>query len=327
MGTSSTRLEQLIDDPHGLADSFIDEWLSPEPYVTARTSGSTGEPKEIRLLKDDMLKSAAATCRFFGIARQSRMLLPLSPDYIAGKMMIVRAIASGAHLFIECPSSNPAASDYGQLDLLPIVPAQIKGLLSSSYIGNIKNILIGGAPLSPSEELLICNSGVKAWASYGMTETCSHVALRDVTSGHEHFTMLPGIQAAQDNRGCLVIEAPAFSFRRLVTNDIVELIDDKHFRWLGRADNVINSGGIKLHPEQIERKLAAIIDSPFYIIGRKSAKWGEEAVLYVESTSIDPQSLMSHIRQQLDRYSVPKEIKTLPQFERTESGKVKRRLL
>ncbi len=327
MGAPSTRLEQLINDPHGLADRFIDEWLSPESYVTARTSGSTGEPKEIHLLKDDMLKSAAATCRFFGISRQSRMLLPLSSDYIAGKMMIVRAIVSGAHLFIEHPSSKPVAYDYGQLDLIPIVPSQLDGLLSSPYINNVRNILIGGAPLSPAEESRICKSGINAWASYGMTETCSHVALRDITSGDDRFTMLPGIHAANDCRGCLIIEAPEFSFRRLITNDIVELIDDKHFRWLGRADNVINSGGIKLHPEQIERKLAGIIDAPFYIIGRKNDRWGEEAVLYIESTSIDPQSLMSRIRQQLDRYSVPKEIKTLPQFERTESGKVKRRLL
>lgn len=327
MGITPTRLARLIEDPAGLADSFIHEWLSPEPYVTAHTSGSTGEPKEIRLLKSDMLTSADATCRFFGIDSGSRLLLPLSPSYIAGKMMIVRAITSGARLFIEPPSSSPMTTGYGPLDLVPVVPSQLDGLLSSRHIGNVRNILAGGAPLSAAEEERLTRSGIKAWASYGMTETCSHVALRDITGKDGYFTMLPGIHATTDDRGCLVINAPQFSFRRLVTNDIIELIDDKRFRWIGRHDNVIISGGIKLHPEQIEAQLTGLIEAPFYITGRKSEKWGEEAVLYIESKSIDTSSLMENIRQRIDRYSVPKEIIVVPRFERTASGKIKRRLL
>lgn len=327
MGDTTTRLAHMIEDPEGLACGFLNEWFSPDPYIIAHTSGSTGEPKETRLLKSDMLKSADATCRFFGIDSGSSMLLPLSPSYIAGKMMIVRAIHSGARLFIEPPSSSPMSIDYGTLDLVPVVPSQLEGLLSRRHADNIKNILVGGAPLSAEEEKKLTGSGIKAWASYGMTETCSHVALRDIIAGDCHFTMLPGIHAATDDRGCLVIDAPEFSFRRLTTNDVVELIDDKRFRWTGRYDNVINSGGIKLHPELIETRISHLIDVPFYIIGRKSEKWGEEAVLYIESQPFDASPLEEKIRQILDRYSMPKEIIAVTHFDRTPSGKIKRSLL
>lgn len=327
MDITAARLAQLIDDPDGAAARFIGEWLSATPYVTAHTSGSTGDPKEIHLLKDDMKKSAMATCQFFGIDSSSVMLLPLSPSYIAGKMMIVRAIVSGARLHIEPPSSSPAKTDYGMLGLVPIVPAQLDGLLSSQFLPNVRNLLIGGSPLSADAETRVRQSGVKAWASYGMTETCSHVALRDITSGSEVYTMLPGISAATDSRGCLVINAPEFSFRQLATNDIVELIDSQHFRWIGRHDNVINSGGIKLHPELIERQISDIVNAPFYITGRPSEKWGEEAVLYIESTTVDKEALMQRIKSTLDKYSTPKEIIAVPEFQRTDSGKIKRLIL
>ena len=327
MGTPATRLALMIDDPQGLADEFLKEWFAPEPYVTAHTSGSTGEPKGIKLLKSDMLKSAEATCRFFNIDSGSNMLLPLSPSYIAGKMMIVRAIVSGARLHVESPSSQPMASDYGTLDLVPIVPAQLAGILTNRLSGNIMNLLIGGAPLSSAEESLIAESGIKAWASYGMTETCSHVALRDITSRSDIYDMLPSITASTDDRGCLIINAPDFSFRQLVTNDIAEVISPSRFRWIGRHDNVIISGGIKLHPELIERQLAELIDEPFYIIGRHSERWGQEAVLYIEATSVDTDRLMPEIRKRLDRYSVPKEIIAVTRFDRTDSGKIKRRIL
>lgn len=327
MDITAARLAQLIDDPDGAAARFIDEWLSATPYVTAHTSGSTGAPKEIHLLKDDMKKSAMATCRFFGIDSSSVMLLPLSPSYIAGKMMIVRAIVSGARLHIEPPSSSPVKTDYGMLGLVPVVPAQLDGLLSSQFLTNVRNLLIGGSPLSADAETRVRQSGVKAWASYGMTETCSHVALRDITSCSDVYTMLPGISASTDSRGCLVINAPEFSFRQLATNDIVELIDSHHFRWIGRHDNVINSGGIKLHPELIERQISDIVNAPFYITGRPSEKWGEEAVLYIESTTVDKEALMQRIRSTLDKYSTPKEIIAVPEFQRTDSGKIKRLIL
>ncbi len=271
-----------------------------------------------------MRLSAEATCRYFGIGPESRLVLPLSPGYIAGKMMIVRALISGAELWIEEPSMSPLKRDYGIVGLLPVVPSQVTELLQSPYITGVRNLIVGGGALDPETEQKLAACHLKAYATYGMTETCSHVALRDITAGDEHFHALPGISFKTDERECLVIEAPHYSFRSLTTNDTVELIDNSRFRWKGRYDNVINSGGVKLHPEEIEKKLSRFIDRPFYIAGRPSKLWGEEAVLYIEGCDIDRDYIMEKARSVLDRYSVPKDVIVVPNFSRTDSGKIKR---
>lgn len=312
-----------IVDPERLTTAFLAEWHNDKDYVVARTSGSTGKPKEIHLLKSDMIRSAKATCRIFGINGRSRLVLPLSTDYIAGKMMVVRGIVSGAELIVEKPSSHPLAENYGEVDLTAIVPSQIDGLLESP--DNIRQAIVGGGQISAKSEQRLIDSPIDAYATYGMTETCSHVALRKISE--EEFTAIDGITFSLDNHGCLAIQAPEFSFKEIITNDIVRLRDARHFTWIGRADNVINSGGVKLHPEAIERKLSAIIPCPFYIAGRPSERWGEEAVLYVESTDIDKNEIIEKARSVLDRYSVPKEVICVPKFLRTYSGKIKRVLL
>ena len=223
-------MEAMIHNITPEARQFIEEWNNSHDYIIAHTSGSTGKPKEIRLLKSDMRLSAEATCRYFGIGPESRLVLPLSPSYIAGKMMIVRALTSGAELWIEEPSMSPLKRDYGHIDLLPVVPSQLPTLLQSPYVTEVRNLIVGGGALDPETELQLAACNLKAYATYGMTETCSHVALRDITAGDEHFHALPGISFTTDERECLVIEAPHYSFRSLTTNDTVELIDNSRFR-------------------------------------------------------------------------------------------------
>lgn len=316
----------VIDESH-IADDFIAEWNNPLPYIIAHTSGSTGTPKEIKLLKSDMIKSAEATCRFFNIDSHSTLLLPLSPDYIAGKMMIVRAFISGADLYVEKASSSPLKKDYGVIDLLPIVPSQIGPLLRNTFLSRINNLLIGGGAVPPDMEKEIIYRRINAFASYGMTETCSHIALRNITSDNGIFTTVPGIEIATDSRDCLRLNRHPFSFGTLATNDIIELLDSRHFRWRGRYDNVINSGGIKIYPEECERLIADAIPYPFYIIGRPHNVWGEEAVLYVEAEHPDREFLTALMKSRLPRYHVPHDIIACPHFERTSSGKIKRKLL
>lgn len=316
-----------IIDPDRLAERFIEEWQNADNFITAHTSGSTGKPKEIRLFKSDMIRSAEATCRFFGIDGGSRLHLPLSTDYIAGKMMVVRALCSGAELIVEKPSSKPLARHYGPIDLTAVVPSQVPGLLDSAYAKDVRQVIVGGGQISPSMEKRLAESPIEAFATYGMTETCSHVALRRITGESDSFKAIDGITFSTDSRGCLVIDAPEFTFKRIITNDIVELSDSRCFKWLGRFDNVINSGGIKLHPELIESRLSAFIDVPFYIVGRPSTRWGEEAVMYVESSNFYSEWLIKKAHSVLDRYSVPKEVICVKEFIRTKSGKIKRLLL
>lgn len=304
--------------------NFVEEWHNELPYIMAKTSGSTGKPKEIRLLKKDVAQSATATCSFFNINSNSTLVSPLSSNYIAGKMMIVRAIISGAKLWIEQPSNNPLQQDYGSIDLLPIVPSQVDWLINEcKYTHTIRNLIIGGGVLSKQREDGITRLNLNAYATYGMTETCSHIALRKLPN--DIYQTLPGISITQDDRKCLKVEATQFSFKELTTNDIIEIIDSTHFKWVGRYDNVINSGGVKIYPEDIERKLSEIISQPFFIIGSPDEKWGECVTLYVENGNENHKKLIEYCRNTLDKYSVPKRIICVKQFERTESGKIIRK--
>lgn len=325
MGNSAVELGQLIFGKDKATCEFLENWNNESLSITAHTSGSTGKPKLIELPKSDMLVSAQATCKFFGINKSSTLVLPLSVNYIAGKMMVVRSIVSGATLWIEPPSNRPLIRDYGMIDLLPIVPSQANWFYENPQLfKSVKNIIVGGGALTPEQEGRFHNQPCNVYASYGMTETCSHVALRNISAKEVCYTALPEISFETDSRECLVIVAPKYSFKRLVTNDIVELVNPKQFIWKGRYDNVINTGGIKVFPEEIEKQLSSLIDVPFYIIGRPSAQWGEEVVLYIESSPIDTTEIIKKARNILNPYCVPKAVIVKSQFYRTESGKIKR---
>ncbi len=317
-------------DPHGLAEPFLREWDDCSDSVVAHTSGSTGTPKEIRLLKSDMVASALATCRRFGIGSSSLLYMPLSASYIAGKMMLVRAAVSGARIQVVPPSLDPLpVPPVGRVALLPIVPAQADRFLASPYASMVDAVIVGGAPISAETEQALASSSAAVYATYGMTETCSHVALRRVGDPATPFEAMPVITFAVDPRGCLVIEAPAFSFRRIVANDIVELLTPTAFRWRGRADNIINTGGIKVVPEELESKLAPLLTGiSFYITSRPSERWGSELVLVVESPDdFNRAAFMEAASHILPHRLLPKQIITLPTLPRTPPGKLLRRPL
>lgn len=314
-----------LDSP---AVDFVTQWESGVKSFPARTSGSTGAPKEILLQRADMLRSAMATCDYFNLSSGSTIVSPLSASYIAGKMMIVRAIVADCRLVMEAPSNKPLIDFYGDIDLLPIVPSQAEWLLTSDLRGNrLKNVIVGGAPVPPSLECRLASASFNCVATYGMTETCSHIALR--TLGHPFFEAMPGVAFDVDADSCLIIQAEGYSFDRLITNDIVEIIDNRRFRWLGRRDNVIISGGVKLYPEDIERELSVVVDSPFYLIGRPDDKWGTAMVMYIEcdACEIDTEKLKSKIKMIVHPHKVPHEIRLREKFERTSSGKIRRVLL
>ena len=309
--------------------NFIEEWNNSSDYVVAHTSGSTGTPKEIRLFKRDMLASAKVTNVFFGITEKSRMLLCLSTSYIAGKMMIVRSVSSGAELVFEKPSNDVLADYEGEpFDLVAVVPSQVVGLLEhKERLKYVRTMLIGGSAVSSELEKRLVALGVNAYASYGMTETCSHIALRKIGAS-DIFTAVGPVQFRIDGRGCLCADVPHLSIKEVVTNDVVELLSPTEFRWIGRFDNVINTGGIKVYPEDVERILNKIIGDRFYISSQPSEKWGEEIVLVLERDIIgqeEEQMLFDKMKGVLSPYQVPKKIFFLPKFEETATSKVKRK--
>lgn len=308
---------------------FIYKWFDASTYIKAHTSGSTGRPKEINLLKSDMVASAMSTNAYFNITDSSKLLCPLSADYIAGKMMIVRAILSGAQLFMEQPSNSPIQYDYENIDLIAIVPSQLPHILNDNGKQcSIKNILIGGAQLPTDYARQIIKSGVQAFVSYGMTETCSHVALRKITGlSEEVYEAMSDIKFSTDERECLKILSDSRSFTELQTNDIVHLLDDQHFIWIGRADNVINSGGIKVYPEEIEQLIQpAMPDNiEYYIAKSVDDKWGEVPVLVISKDIYDKVALLEDVRDCVN-YNAQRPTRIIvDDISHTSSGKIIRR--
>jgi O-succinylbenzoic acid--CoA ligase len=324
--TINTTMTATIIDPECLATKFLEQWHNDEPYIVAHTSGSTGVPKAINLLKSDMRLSAQMTNRKFDITRNSTLFLPLSVDYIAGKMVVVRALEAGCTLIIEPASNHPIKQQPKAIDLISVVPSQVDSILSRPQcLAAIRNLLIGGAAIDNELENRVISSGINAYVSYGMTETCSHVALRRVGQS-PIYQALPGIKFATDGDDRLAITSRQMSFSRLQTNDIVRLIDDEHFIWLGRYDNVINSGGIKVYPETIERKIAGIINGRYYITSQNDAKWGNVPILVIEGENdlARTERIREMLHESLSPAEMPKAIKYVNQIELTSNGKIKR---
>ncbi len=318
--------------------AFVAEYVNDEDYVLAHTSGSTGEPKEVRLLKKDMQASAKLTNDFFGLTQDSVFYLGLSPKYIAGKMMIVRALELGASLITEEPSNKPLSEYDGvqRISLAAFVPSQIMYLLNNpEKLAIIDAMIIGGGKLAPRLEHWLAEYGANAYLTYGMTETCSHVALAPVSKIGMPFKAIGDVKFSVDDRQCLIIDAPQFTNTYIETNDVVELLDDKHFNWRGRFDNVINTGGIKVFPEEVESKLAPLFPAiRYYVTSQSSEKWGEELVLAFEYSSLgegeekrgDVQpALIEKMKTMLPHHAIPRKYVGVNKFEETKSGKIKRK--
>lgn len=305
---------------------FSKEWQSDRNYIVAHTSGSTGKPKEIKLLKDDMIVSARATNRFFGLKAADTLVCPLSLDYIAAKMMAVRAFEANANLVLQTPSNN-LTIDY-ETALLAIVPSQVDSLLQQPHLcKTIHNIIIGGAQLSDDRRAALISAGFNAYETYGMTETCSHVALKRVDENY--FKAIGDVTFNVDERHCLVANVPSMSIKRVATNDVVELIDSTSFKWIGRFDNVINTGGIKVHPEQLEKTIRNVIgnDYEFYIMGAPDEKWGQIVTMVIASPDDVADEMAEKLADVLDHKIMPKKIIAVDKLERTSNGKLKRQII
>jgi len=310
---------------------FLENWLDESDIIHAQTSGSTGVPKKLELKKEQMKASAKLTNQFFDLQKEDTVLLCLSTNYIAGKMMIVRALVGHLHLIAIEPSSYPTINK--PVMFAAMVPMQVETLLSSTegleVMCYIDKLIIGGSATSALLETKLQNVSTNCYATYGMTETVSHIALRKIngSDSSDEYRALEGVWFEQDERDCLVIHAPHLQAEPFITNDIVKLKNRNCFEWIGRFDNVINSGGVKLFPETIEKKISSFIAQRFYITSRKDEKLGEKVVLVIESepfTELKNQELDIQLSSHLGRFEKPREIIFKPQFEETSTGKVKR---
>ncbi|RIV68891.1 AMP-binding protein [Flagellimonas aequoris] len=304
---------------------FLLDWISNRPTLEVFTSGSTGKPKKIVLHKEHMVNSALATGEYFKLRPKQSALLCLPCTGIAGKMMLVRAMVLGLHLDEVEPTSTPLSHNQKQYDFTAMVPLQVQNSLED--LSRIKTLIIGGAPVDEKLRSELLKIHLKAYETYGMTETITHIAVKEIVpKPSPYFETLPHVTLATDDRGCLVIEAPKISEEKVVTNDLVELVSETRFKWLGRYDSVINSGGIKLMPETIEAKLAPVMNSRFFVTDVPDQALGQKLVLVIEGEPTPKEALLKQIKslKDISKYEVPKEIYFVKSFVETTTQKIHR---
>lgn len=297
---------------------FLLDWFDSKSYIEMQTSGTTGTPKKISVSKQAMVYSALATGDFFDLKAGDKALHCLPVKYVAGKMMLVRAMILGLDMEFVAPSSHPLKNNDINYDFVAMVPLQAQNSLKE--LKRVKKLIVGGAKISPVLEKELMKLKTNVFETYGMTETITHIAAKKV--GEKAFMVLPNVTISYDERNCLVIHAPKISEEIIQTNDLVELVSENQFVFLGRMDNVINSGGIKLIPEQIEDKLSKHIHKRFFITSKEDKELGEKLVLVIEGQQDD---FDSSLFDDLDKYEKPREIIFIPKFKETASGKIMRK--
>lgn len=309
--------------------SFIKKWLQGEPTFTLYTSGSTGQPKELTVTRDQLRASAARTIGKLKLSEKNTALVCLDTKYIAGKMMLVRALEANMPIMADEPVADPLRnlSQTLHAGFAALVPLQLDEILknqeSVKKLNQFQAIIIGGALVSSTLLEKIQTLSCTVYATYGMTETVSHIALQRLNGpdAQNSFETFPDIKIRLDERDCLVIEMPGFH-TPIVTNDLARISDDSHFTILGRQDNIINSGGVKLIPEIIEKKISPLLTQTFFVAGIHDERLGQKLVLVVEGEN--QTDLTPSLRQALSTYEVPKEILYVKQFVRTETQKINR---
>ena len=324
-------------------EEFLSEWNNDSPFIEVKTSGSTGEPKAMLVEKRRMLASARITCDFLGLRPGDTALLCMSLDYIAGKMMVVRAIERHLHLLTVPPTGHPLSTlltphstlhtPHSSLhtppsSLLPprftaMVPLQVYNTLQvpeeRERLMQVEHLIIGGGAIDEAMETELRQFPNAVWSTYGMTETLSHIALRRISGpeASEWYTPFPSVHLSLSDEGCLIIDAPEVCPEPLITNDIAEL-STRQFRILGRKDNVICSGGLKIQAEELERQLRPHMSAPFVISKRADEKFGEVVVLITEGSPSDARIICERI---LPKYHQPKAYLHLDHIPLTETGK------
>lgn len=325
-------LTDFVGNHYPTLSEFMTEWFSDSGSISVKTSGSTGLPKEILLERRHMINSAKATASFFGLDTGSKVLHCLPLGYIAGRMMLVRAMIVGWEMDLVDASGTPEIGNK-TYDFSAMVPLQVQN--SIEKLGHIRSLIVGGGAVSDELKDKLSDLNTKIYATYGMTETVTHVALAPLNraAGIEGqktiFTALPEISFSRDSRSCLVIQAPNICKSEVVTNDIVKLISPTSFQWIARHDHVINSGGIKLMPELIEKKLRKLIHVPFFLGREEDESLGEQMVLVVESD--EKYDLLSELKsfhaenpRLLLKFEIPRKVYFMNSFNYTETGKIQR---
>ncbi len=320
-----------LEDWEKMIYGFILEFLNDGSFIIQKTSGSTGIPKEIKLTGKAMMTSAQNTLEYLGILPGSNVLLCLPVEFIAGKMMIVRAIAGDLNLLLTAPKGIVSVPDKEEVELAAMVPYQVHKLLEKGYrFGNIKKLIIGGTAINDFILRHIENLETEIYESYGMAETCSHIALKRINGKKKEaaFHLMKDIHIETNDSGCLVIHSTYLDNTPIETTDVIHKITEKEFEYVGRLDNVINSGGIKIYPENLEKELRHVTGKECVIIPVPDTLLGQRPVLCIESNEpVDNNLITKTILNIFNKYHLPKGIICYPTLPRNASMKIDRAVL
>lgn len=320
---------------------FCQKWLLQQQEFILKTSGSTGEPKPIILTRNQMIASAKLTGKTFGLEVGDQALVCLNIDYIAGIMMLVRGMELGLKLTIVEPSSNPFQNLKNPcFDFYAFVPLQLQNLLKNEknveFLNKSKAIIVGGAAVNDILEKEIQNLYAPVYSTYGMTETVSHIAIKRLNevNKNDNFQVLEGVIIGIDDRNCLNIIAKASNNKLIQTNDIVEITNAKEFTLIGRFDNIINSGGVKIQLEKVEKlienEIKILNPSRYFVYGIPDEKLGQKLVLFVEGVTANTKlkdKFLINIQSVLSKYEVPKEIYFIKKFIETSTNKIDKKVV
>lgn len=310
--------------------TFLKEWYSPSSTLKIHTSGSTGPPKDIIVCKERMWNSAAATCEYLKLEKGETALLCMPLQYIAGKMMVVRSIYANMNLITVEPSGNPLNGIHKLPDFAAMIPLQVYNSLQDkeqkAKLAAIKTLIIGGGSIDVDLQKELRDFPNNIYSTYGMTETLSHIALRKLSGKDrsDHYIPLPDVNISLASDSTLIIDAPRVCENKLKTNDIAEIYEDGSFIIIGRKDNIINSGGIKIQIERLEEKLNSIISYKFAITSIPDAKFGEKIVLLIATNDDNKEKLKNAIKEKLDKFEYPKHFVCVDDIPTTGNKKIDR---
>lgn len=308
---------------------FLKEWYAPGKTIKVNTSGSTGIPKIILLDKTFVAASAQRTLNYFNLNAQDKVLHCLPSQYIAGKLMFVRALLGKLDLHLVNPTSNFAFLEKEDFKFAAMVPNQLIKIVNSKInIDKLESLLIGGAAVQANLEKELQEISTQCYSSYGMTETATHIALRKINGKNQEsfYHCLNGIRVKLSDTGCLQILIPGIE-KPIQTTDLARLKSDTTFQILGRSDQVIISGGIKYSPETIEKKLEAYFHQTFMISSHSHPELGQQIVLLIEgleSTKLKKE-ILDICKKQLPKFEIPRQVYFVDQLPRTKNGKLKRK--
>ncbi|EHR59315.1 o-succinylbenzoate--CoA ligase [Saccharomonospora cyanea] len=321
-----------------------DEPVEPDTAVIITTSGSTGRPKGTLLSARALLASARATHARLG--GPGRWLLATPPGYVGGLQVLVRSHLAGTTPVVMDSSRGfrPEAFTDAAREVLAspgphytaLVPTQLARLLDAggaavTLAASFDAIVLGGAAYPDDLRSRAERAGLSVVPSYGMSETASGCVYDGVPLdgvrvrlGEDDRVEISGAVLAHGYRLDPELTAASFAGGWFRTSDVGSLTDDGRLQVLGRVDDMINTGGVKVPARQVEDALTACPGvRAACVVGLPDPEWGQRVAAVVVTTEDVPvERLRDTVRADLGDAAAPKQVRVVDELPLIGPGKV-----